>query len=255
MASDHYNMLHQPDDFSDEDIDSDDAFDSEDEKKYGWAFKKNGPSSSSSSERHPLEDEQDRDDEEDQDDEYNGVVSILDMINQREAKKEAAEEPQKKHPKNANHEASNDDDDDSDNEDPNLGDHEALLKHMERIANGKKSSSSSSSSSTSASTSSSSSSSSSTGELTADDLLSSLRDSSGVTKLKQRVDRLESGAAVTTAPKARIHRVRAERKLGYVQAKQDATDWTALVTKNRQAEHTEFGMMQQSRVAPTTAGK
>ena len=247
-------MLHQPDDFSDEDIDSDDAFDSEDEKKYGWAFKKKGPSSSSSSARHPLEDEQDRDDEEDQDDEYNGVVSILDMINQREAKKEAAEEPKKKHHKNSTNQASNDDDD-SDNEDPNLGDHEALLKHMERIANGKKSSSSSSSSSTSASTSSSSSSSSSTGELTADDLLSSLRDSSGVTKLKQRVDRLESGAAVTTAPKARIHRVRAERKLGYVQAKQDATDWTALVTKNRQAEHTEFGMMQQSRVAPTTAGK
>ena len=240
--------------FDDEELDSDEAFNSEDEREYGWAFKGKVPSSSSSSsssssKRHPLEDEQDEMDELDQEDEEDGVYSVLDLINKRE--ESAAKE------KKVSANDGDDGSDDSDDEDPNLGNHEALLRHVARVANGKKrkrneggagageEDQDSSRKKTTTTT--------GEGELTADDLLSSLRNSSGVAQLKKRVEKLEEGTAVTAAPKARIHRKRAERALGYEHAKKDATDWTALVTKNREAEHVEFAADGPSRAPITTA--
>jgi U3 small nucleolar RNA-associated protein 14 len=227
-------------DFDDEDIDSDEAFDSDDEKKYGWAFQKDEPSTPPK--RHPLEDEQD--DEEEDDDDYDGVVSVLDLINKRESKKS------KEIQSNKNDDGTNEESDYLD-EDPNLGNHDELLKHMERIANSERKKRKSSDSS-SGGGSSSSSSSFSTGELTADDLLSSLRNSSGVAKLKKRAEKLEDGST-TSAPKARIHRKRAERQVGYISAKKNATDWTALVSKNRQAEHVEYTSAGTNRAPVTTS--
>jgi U3 small nucleolar RNA-associated protein 14 len=245
-------MERQPDEeFEDEDLDSDEAFNSEDEREYGWAFKGKAPSAGSSSKRHPLEDEQDEMDEIDQDDDDDGVYSVLDLINKRESAKKAAA-PSKRSTSGG---ASDSDDNgsDSDDEDPNLGNHEALLKHVERVANDKKRKRNEGEDQDSSRQTSSSSSSDGTGELTADDLLSSLRNSSGVAQLKKRVEKLEDGTAVTAAPKARIHRKRAERSLGYEHAKKDATDWTALVSKNRQAEHVEFAADGPSRTPVTTA--
>ena len=90
--------------------------------------------------------------------------------------------------------------------------------------------------------------------MTADDLLNSLRNSSGVAKLKKRVEKLEDGStSVTAVPKARIHRKRAERQVGYIHAKKDATDWTALVSRNRQADHVEFTSEGSNRAPVTTA--
>ena len=246
----------------DEEIDSDGAFDSEDERRYGHAFKKDAPPGYG--EGSDDDDDDDGAGESDfsgEDSDYDGVVSVLDMIEKREAKAAAAATSAKGENKKtqgggaaAASAASSDSDagggSDSD-EDPNLGDHDALLRHVEKMAASKRKRAAAAS--VDSSSSSSSSSSSRGAELTADDLLSSLRSSSGVDKLKRRVERVENEAKAAKAPAARIVRKRAERQLGYVQAKQNATDWTALVKKNREAEHITFKSDMPDRVHVTTA--
>lgn len=244
----------------DEEIDSDVAFDSEDERRYGHAFKKDAPPGYGEG----SDDGAEESDFSGDDSDYDGVVSVLDMIEKREAKATAAVATSGKGRKKGNTgRASADagaydseaDSGSSSDEDPNLGDHDALLRHVEKMAASKrKRAGAESTESSSSATSSSSSSGLGAGiELTANDLLSSLRSNSGVEKLKRRVERIENEAKAAKAPAARIVRKRAERQLGYVQAKQNATDWTALVKKNREAEHITFESDMPSRVPVTTA--
>lgn len=228
----------------DEEIDSDDAFNSEDERKYGYAFKKDAPPGYGESSQSDSSGSEGSDD-----DDYDGVVSVLDMIEKREAKastslKKGAKSDQHDKKVKERNDSSNESDP-SDDEDPNLGDHEAFLRHVESMAASKRKSTSSPLSNNSSNGTGS--------ELTAEDLLSSLQSNASVEKLKKHVERIENDAKTAKAPTARVVRKREERKLGYVQSKQDATDWTALVKKNREAEHVVFQSDMPDRVAVTTS--
>ena len=113
----------------DEEIDSDNAFDSEDERRYGHAFKKDAPPGYGEGSDDDPESDFSGDDSD-----YDGVVSVLDLIEKREAKAAAQAPKSKKTEKKA---ADSDAGSESD-EDPNLGDHDALLRHVESMAANKR---------------------------------------------------------------------------------------------------------------------
>ncbi|KAJ6815061.1 uncharacterized protein M6B38_134695 [Iris pallida] len=73
------------------------------------------------------------------------------------------------------------------------------------------------------------------GNLSINDLLDPLHGKPGYSKLRKRVQHIETKSAALQAPLPKVERERLERKVAYEHSKKDITKWEPLVKRNREA--------------------
>eukprot|EP00949_MAST-11_sp_MAST-11-sp1_P005207 g5207.t1 len=231
------------DEEDDEEIDSDDAFLSEDEDMYGSTFsairgrlrKEASDRVDSRKEQEDSEgnyvdndenddDDDDKEEEEEEEEEESGGIMLSDMLDDssdgaHSRMLDAVRAAGLKAPRSSQKDAS------SDSEEQNAV---GKISSTNLQAAGK--------------------------TLTADMLLGSLKDSSSATALRKRARAFENAPSAVSAPGSRIVEERAERKLGYSETTSEVTEWQQLVKENREAAHLVYPQNELPRSKPSVVG-
>ncbi|GKZ00311.1 hypothetical protein MPSEU_000984000 [Mayamaea pseudoterrestris] len=218
-----------PDDDDDSSIASDDAFDSEDERRYGSFFEERDRAKAEGG-------DMDEDSEDESDDDDSDVEDV--------EENEVADEDE------SDDEDDDDDDSESDAEDEEGDGGDYMLSLLDKIDDKKRSHKDEDPSHGIATHTKESEFAASVlkkGDLTLDALMGSIQDTAGYGKVQKQLKHVAHGEA-TSAPVARIISERIQRKIDYEEQCKEVSQWMTAVQQNRQAETLDFRPKQRLQV-------